>query len=248
MNHNSYLKGLLSGIVGTTIVISSLASVQAFAPYYKDIKALVTSLTIVVDGKPVTLKSQPLLIDGTTYLPLREIGQSLGKEVNWDGPNNTIFIGQEEKKYRPSIGISQLEPIYGETYLNVGYGGEDYLEPAEDGGKITLYRQNFSTINSIAFLDASSVAYNLYDDKYFLVRGFAGVDDSNPDSEDKGIIKFYGDGKEIATITTGTKRDEPIPFEVDITGVEKLEIKNINALGTASRVALVDIIFEAVQN
>lgn len=247
MSKKSYIKGLATGIVGTALFVSTISSVDAFEPYYKNIKAFVTTIKIVIDGKPAVLQSEPLLIEGKTYLPLRDIGEALDKQVEFDGANNTIFIGQGEKNYRPSTGIYQLEPLHGETYLNVGYGGDDYLQPADEGGKISLYKQNFSTINSIAFLDGSSVAFNLYDHKYYLIRGFAGVDDSNPSYTEKGIVKFYGDGKEIATITTGTKRDEPIPFEVDVTGIEKLEIKNIKASGSASRVALVEVVLEAVQ-
>ena len=247
MSKKSYIKGLATGIVGTALFISTISSADAFEPYYKNIKAFVTSIKIVIDGKPAVLQSEPLLIEGKTYLPLRDIGEALDKQVEFDGANNTIFIGEGEKNYRPSTGIYQLEPLHGETYLNVGYGGDDYLQPADEGGKISLYKQKFSTINSIAFLDGSSVAFNLYDHKYYLIRGFIGVDDSNPSYTEKGIVKFYGDGKEIATITTGTKRDEPIPFEVDVTDVEKLEIKNIKASGSASRVALVDVVLEAVQ-
>ncbi|KEF40028.1 putative carbohydrate binding protein,copper amine oxidase family protein [Schinkia azotoformans MEV2011] len=247
MGRKSYLKGLATGMVGTALFITTISTVDAFEPYYKNVKAFISSINIVLDGKPIYLKADPLLIDGTTYLPLRDIGEAFGKQVTWDGVNNTIIIGQAEKSHRPSTGIYQLDPIYGERYMFVGYGGKDYLEPEEDGGKITLLKQQFSTINSIAFLDGGSVSYHLYDNKFKSIKGLVGVDDSNSGYSEKGIIKFYGDNKELATITTGTKRDEPIAFEVDITGIEKLEIKNIKASGTASRVALVDVVLEAVQ-
>lgn len=247
MERKSYIKGLATGIVGTALFLTTISSVAAFEPYYKNVKAFVSSINIVLDGKPISTKSDPLVINDTTYLPLRDIGEVFGKQVTWDGANNTILIGQAQTSYRPSTGIYQLDPLFGESYMFVGYGGKNYLEPEEDGGKITLLKQNFSTINSIAFLDGSSVAYHLYDQKFSAIKGLVGVDDSNPGYSEKGIIKFYGDDKELATITTGTKRDEPIAFAVDITGVEKLEIKNIKASGTASRVALVDVVLEAVQ-
>ncbi|WP_458412071.1 stalk domain-containing protein [Schinkia sp. CFF1] len=257
MNQKSYLKGLATGIVGTAIFITSISSVDAFEPFYKNIKAAVATINIIVDGKPSDLQSEPLLIEGKTYLPLRDIGAALGKEVTWDSKNNAIYIGEGQKTFRPSIGLSQLKPIYGETYrnsgfknddyLNSGYGGKYYIESEDEGGEISLFKQRFSTLNSIAFLDASSISYNLYDNKYYLIRGLAGVDDTNPDAKGIGIIKLYGDDKELATITTGTKAEKPVPFEVDITGIKKLEIKNIQAKGTASRVALVDVVLEAVQ-
>ncbi|NSL51644.1 stalk domain-containing protein [Calidifontibacillus erzurumensis] len=247
MNRKSFIKGLLAGITGTVLFVSALSSASALEPYYKNIKAFVSSVKIFADGKPLNLQSEPLNIEGKVYLPLRDIGEALGKKIDWDGVNNSIFIGANKNAYRPSTGIYQLKPLYGETYFQVGYGGKDLLQPAEKGGKITLYRQNFSTINAIAFLNGSSIGFQLHDHKYYLIRGLAGVDDSNPSDSEKGIIKFYGDNKEIATITTGTKRDEPVVFEIDISNIEKLEVKNIKADGSASRVALVDVVLEAVQ-
>lgn len=257
MERKSYIKGLVTGIAGTAFFITSITSVDAFEQYYKNVKAVINAINIYVDGEPVVLQSTPLTIENKTYLPLRDIGEVLGKEVTWDGANNSILIGEQQRSYRPSIGLSQLEPIYGETnrnngyktddYINKGYGGKYYLESEEEGGEISLFKEKFSTLNAIAFLDGGSVAYNLYDNKYYSIHGLAGVDDTNPDSDTIGVVKFYGDGKEIATITTGTKRDEPIPFEVDISGVKKLEIKNIQEDGTASRVALVEVVLEAVQ-
>ncbi|WP_102345083.1 stalk domain-containing protein [Bacillus sp. Marseille-P3661] len=250
MNTNfSFIKGILVGVIGTTILISSISSVDAVTPYYKSIKALVSSINIVVDGHKIEQNVQPLLIDNTTYLPLRAIGETLSKEVSWDESTNTIFIGnQEEGSYRPSIGLSQLKPLHGETYLNVGYGGESYLRSPKDGGRITLFKQNYYPADTIAFLNSSSVTYHLFDNKYNRIYGLAGVDDSNNNDQGVGIIRFYGDGIEIASIKTGTKKAPPVPFDIDISGIEKLEIKNIKAEGTASRVALVEVILDAVQN
>lgn len=59
---------------------------------YRDIK-------LVVDGTEVALKDgagnsiEPFLYNGTTYLPVRAVGEALGKEVNWDGNTNTVYVG-----------------------------------------------------------------------------------------------------------------------------------------------------------
>lgn len=55
--------------------------------------------TLVIDGAVQTFKDasgntiRPLLYDGTTYLPLRAIGQMMGKSVDWNGNTNTVTLG-----------------------------------------------------------------------------------------------------------------------------------------------------------
>lgn len=54
--------------------------------------------TIVIDGKEQTFKTAagktiyPLLYDGSTYLPLRAIGQIMDKEVAWDNQTKTVTL------------------------------------------------------------------------------------------------------------------------------------------------------------
>jgi len=54
--------------------------------------------TIVIDGKEQTFKTAagktiyPLLYDGSTYLPLRAIGQIMNKEVAWDNQTKTVTL------------------------------------------------------------------------------------------------------------------------------------------------------------
>ncbi|WP_458407311.1 stalk domain-containing protein [Anaerotignum sp.] len=54
--------------------------------------------TIILDGKEQTFKTSsgkeiyPLLYDGSTYLPLRAIGQIMGKDVNWDNDTKTVTL------------------------------------------------------------------------------------------------------------------------------------------------------------
>ena len=60
---------------------------------YLDIK-------LVVDGKEVTPKDvngkvvEPFAYNGTTYLPVRAVGEALGKTVRWDGETKTVHLGE----------------------------------------------------------------------------------------------------------------------------------------------------------
>lgn len=65
----------------------------------KNVKVQVRDdFTIVIDGKEQTFQTSagkaiyPLLYDGSTYLPLRAIGQIMGKDVDWDNDTKTVTL------------------------------------------------------------------------------------------------------------------------------------------------------------
>ena len=86
--HNA--KWFIAGVIFTLIAsigITALATTgQRNATItYRDIKVL-------LNGSQVSLSSEPFLMDGTTYLPLRAIGNALGLGVDWDGNTSTVKL------------------------------------------------------------------------------------------------------------------------------------------------------------
>lgn len=49
-----------------------------------------TDIHLHVDGIPVS--ASPFASGGTTYLPVRAVGEALGMDVRWDGPTHTVYI------------------------------------------------------------------------------------------------------------------------------------------------------------
>lgn len=96
-------KGILFGFLlalmlmgGVNMVLGSGASAasgkKAINVTYRDIK-------LCIDGETITPKDvngnvvEPFLYNGTTYLPVRAVGEALGKEVKWDGATSTVYLG-----------------------------------------------------------------------------------------------------------------------------------------------------------
>lgn len=52
----------------------------------------IENTTAYVNGKPVTLDAAPVIYKERTYVPVRFVSQSLGKEVAWDGASKKVFI------------------------------------------------------------------------------------------------------------------------------------------------------------
>ena len=91
-------------------LIFSLASPAGAALVGKTIQVL-TGVEIYVDGvemKPTDANGNPVetfVYNGTTYVPLRAVSQSLGYAVNWDGANQRVYIGEQpgQKQYLLSV-------------------------------------------------------------------------------------------------------------------------------------------------
>lgn len=57
-----------------------------------NITMTLNSNSATVNGKKLTLKAPPKLVNGHTMIPLQLISESLGKEIKWDSTNKTVFI------------------------------------------------------------------------------------------------------------------------------------------------------------
>lgn len=99
----SFLAGMLTmallfGMMGT-----------AYAAYQKQATLNYSGIQIVLDGETVTPRDgagnlvEPFTIDGTTYLPVRAIGEALGLEVGWDGSTNTVILTSPEDEWADYI-------------------------------------------------------------------------------------------------------------------------------------------------
>ena len=49
-------------------------------------------ITIIVDGKPLVMDTQPRGIDGRIFVPVRFIAEALGKTVEWNNDTKTVTI------------------------------------------------------------------------------------------------------------------------------------------------------------
>lgn len=86
------IKDIITGSVITAIVIGTGATAFAKATNM-NIPVSFNNIKIIVDGKAIETDKEPFIYDGTTYLPVRAVGEAIGKEVSWDGNTNTVILG-----------------------------------------------------------------------------------------------------------------------------------------------------------
>lgn len=80
--------------VGADTLIKTLQVSTMPTNFYFDGKEAITEKPgLYFNGK----KDVPLALfyEGTTYVPIRYIGENLGKEVGWDGESRSVWVGQK---------------------------------------------------------------------------------------------------------------------------------------------------------
>lgn len=88
------LKQALAGTLTLTMMLG--ASGGALAAQVQGTQD--PGVSVTVDGKPVDLKDvngnpvEPVIIDGTTYLPVRAVSEANGLNVDWDGESREVKL------------------------------------------------------------------------------------------------------------------------------------------------------------
>ena len=78
------------------------AKKTVFIGEIKGVAQLGEYVNIFIDGKEFIAKDAngnrvyPVIKDGTTYLPVRAIGEAFGKKVTWDGATRTVYLESQK--------------------------------------------------------------------------------------------------------------------------------------------------------
>lgn len=98
---------LLVGLLGGAVASDSLAFTYSVEPD--------RAVTVTLDGEKLELKNAlgeavvPVLVDGTTYLPIRAVSEALGLNVDWEQGDREVILETEE--YTETC----VTPVFAET-------------------------------------------------------------------------------------------------------------------------------------
>lgn len=96
-------KGFLLGFLAATMVFAGSIGVFAAATT-QNLSATFNDIKIYIDNELLAAKDangktvEPFIVDGTTYLPVRAIGEAFDKDVNWDGTTNSVYVNTKASK------------------------------------------------------------------------------------------------------------------------------------------------------
>lgn len=98
------IKGFLAGILTSVLVLGAATSALALSSP-ETIQCFMGGIKIFVDGQlqvPTDVNGnvvEPLVYNGTTYLPVRALtGMLTDKSVEWDGDTESVYIGLKPGK------------------------------------------------------------------------------------------------------------------------------------------------------
>ncbi len=86
--------------IALALVLTLVFTCAAYASVNQVQKTLhYNNIKITLDGKDITpTNSEPFIIDGSTYLPVRAVSEALGLDVQWDGATNTVVLSSTPKQ------------------------------------------------------------------------------------------------------------------------------------------------------
>lgn len=173
--------GVVMGAMLATAVPATASQIT------KSIQATYNNIKIIVDGQQVSTNknNEPFIYNGTTYLPIRAVGEAVGKQVSWDGRTNTVYLGDSPVSSGEQYLVDVCPPYEGGgwTYESVKMAGRTYV-------KALSVFANYSG-------SADSTLINL-DGKYNMLEfDFGHADGRN----NEVTYSFYIDGTLVDTIT-----------------------------------------------
>lgn len=84
--------------------IDLLTSKPAVEPEKSKITMTIGNSTAYVNGKAIKLEAAPLLLNGTTYVPVRFVTEAMGSEIVYDHPTRRVTVLRGKQMFEMNIG------------------------------------------------------------------------------------------------------------------------------------------------
>lgn len=223
------MKKRLQGLIAGVLIGAILTSGMVFAKSGTEmIEALYNNIKIYVDGVKIEPKDatgktvEPFIYNGTTYLPVRAVGEAIGKEVNWEGSTQSVYIGKMPGK---------------ETYLTDVCPAYDFDEwryeecTSNNGKNFSMAGELYTRGFTVTPYNCESVIslYNL-NGQYNTLSFIAGhVDDTaNQNLE----LRIFLDN-ELIKIIKLKHNQMPSAYNINLNGALQLKIEAVNPEGNS---------------
>lgn len=212
-----FLAGTLAGLVATT-------AIATFTPTLKTLENVITEgISIVIDGKDFVCTNvngdvvEPMIYNGTTYIPVRAVSSAFGKAVSWDGDSYTVYLGDMDGALeKPTVTFKDMTNI---AEHNTFFDKETNVKDQYGTTYETAY-----FCDTIDYKDElSSCCEYLLDSKYSKFKATLFITDGYS-REGTSSVYFIGDGNQIGEPITFTKTSKPLDVEINVEGINDLKI------------------------
>jgi len=256
------MKKRLQGLIAGILIGSTLTSGLVFAKQITETAELFyNNIKIFIDGSEIVPKdatgniAEPFTMNGTTYLPVRAISNAFGKDVEWDGETQSVYIGKKDmtkpdnyldriqyNDYKEQNSESDMAIINGtisDFNHNIYTSGILFWNNSYDYYKIEEESDNVQI--SVSYPLNSQ--YKKLNGKIVLPKKFnivaVGEKDYGNTNPNPADVYIYGDGKLLykAVNVTATM---PFVIDADVYGVNQLTIK-LSTQNGHGHIALTDL-------
>ena len=208
------LKGYVLGFLSAALIVSSIGYAANTTTLYN---VLLEGVKIVVDGQKINPTDangntvEPIIYNGTTYLPVRAVANAIGKAVYWDGPNYTVYLGNMDGKLEyPTAMLKDM------TSISKSFNTSQDL--------VDNYDNQYGGALKIASSWNKDLTYEyLLNMKYSHFRAILYVPKGTGSSLNR-VIAIKADDKQIYSSPVMDKTTGAVYIDVDITGCNKFEI------------------------
>ena len=191
------LQELIAGILLGTLSTGGIAFAKTGTEI---IEAVYQNLKIYIDGVQIEPKDangntvEPFIYNGTTYLPVRAVGEAFGKTVSYDGNTKSVYVGINPNEVQYLLDVC---PPYATKDYNWAHPCVVYTSDNTESFYMAGVKYSNGLTMAGSHSDETYALFNL-DGKYESLELMIGPVDGN---EDPSGIAFIVDGKIVAEYT-----------------------------------------------
>jgi hypothetical protein len=197
-----------------------------------------------VSKMPKDNNDKPFVYNGSTYVPLRFVAESLGQPVKWDGKNQTVLIGETEKPtdIYPGRDVKHMKAQGGYfSRFNYQYDSKDKIEDNvgnQYSNYITFEFPRYDNGSDSRWVDLQFPLNS----QIKRLKGKVGLTGKYRETYANISFKVLADDQEVYTATF-KPGDFPKELNIDLTNAMKVEFK-VSADKEFSELGLFDVHFE----
>ena len=244
---NSKIRQTRTFLMGmVTMLLMMALSVSAFAAYNQNMNVTFDNVKINVNGSQITPKDatgrvvEPFIYQGTTYLPVRAVGEATGYTVTWDQNSKTVYmtLGSGGGSTGGNQGGNQGGGSTTAPATNMGDTMKPYsssndwccdMYPSTGSDSILLGGNSYKNAFTIrgAQYDPHYASFNL-GGKYSSLGGTIGLVDGKINGYGKKepvTVSFYGDGVLLKSVDVPLDGGLPSSFSINVSGVSSLKVE-----------------------
>lgn len=206
--------GFLVAILLFGVTAYAATGTQNIAVIYRDIKLYIDGVLIIPKDANGSI-IEPFIYNGTTYLPVRALGEAFGKSMEWDGNTNSVYIGGRANK--PAVEV----PLYNKPYLEIGDSSKFNVKGNEKVNFMKIIASNGVYIDKRCLF----TNYVVYPLNMTATKFKAVLNPPHNNSTPELIYRVYGDGEILYTSPIFTPFTAPQSVNIEVSGVMQLKIE-----------------------